>query len=244
MLGDFPLLRIDVVYCSKNQAEVELDDYNSEGNTSGEFLAWNGTRWLVTWGPGTDGYPPIAQKLQAGFDRAQTEAERVSAADYSTDLKVVRRYTDHGSFPARSFKDCSLAPYAGNPAGQVTPFINSSGGRFMSKTDFFGDSSGYAVIIGCIPGANEFNVFFFRGVQFMGTDTAQPSRSLAIPTRTGNTVTVRYFLFEPGFAGTHFTQGSANGKSVDVTFDLAGDRIVPKNAIPVSEDVTNGFAGR
>lgn len=72
--------------------------------------------------------------------------------------------------------------------------------------------------------------FFFVGETFIGTDTKDPSGSIAVVEQTGDAVTLRYGLYRPGDSVDAPTGGSA-----DVTYAWDGERLTPQDPIPTAD---------
>lgn len=71
--------------------------------------------------------------------------------------------------------------------------------------------------------------FFFVGETFIGTDTEDPSGSIAVVEQTGDAVTLRYGLYRPGD-----TIDDPTGGSADVTYAWDGERLTPQDPIPTA----------
>ena len=69
--------------------------------------------------------------------------------------------------------------------------------------------------------------FFFVGDTFIGTDTKDPSASIAVVAQDGDSVTLTYALYRPSDAIDSPTGGTA-----DVTYAWNGTRLVPQDPIP------------
>lgn len=69
--------------------------------------------------------------------------------------------------------------------------------------------------------------FFFVGARFIGTDTSDPSGSIAVLAQDGGSVTLSYGLYGPADAIDAPSAGSAT-----VTYSWTGARLVPQGAIP------------
>ncbi len=84
------------------------------------------------------------------------------------------------------------------------------------------------VIIGSRIGASEYDhrAFFFTE-HYLGTDTQAPSAQIAVISRTDDTVTLEYPLFNAGDGACCPTGGTA-----DVRFRWDGTRLVPLDRIP------------
>jgi len=69
--------------------------------------------------------------------------------------------------------------------------------------------------------------FFFVGATFIGTDTKDPSGSIAVVAQGGGSVTLSYALYRPSDSIDAPTAGSAS-----VTYRWTGTRLVPQGTIP------------
>jgi hypothetical protein len=222
--------RIDAFFCANSEAIFQQDLYAIEGDKADVYLQSTGTDWKVVQGAGTstqpNGLPASFNALSAGYASAQSQAQAEAQSAYNSDLAVVQGYTDSGTFPSGTYSDC------GSVAG--------ASGSTTSLPDFYGDPSGYHVIIGCGPTGDNSFAFFFQGTHFLGTDTAQPSQNISVQTRTASTVTIAYAIYNPGDPAS-----SPTGGTVDVVFNLSGDQVVPGSPIPpVESDTGSGTPGR
>lgn len=102
---------------------------------------------------------------------------------------------------------------------EAAVFRVSKAGYAVTDRATYDDQATLRVLIG--TGGGKQQAFFFKGESYLGTDTSEPSRGIAVVTHDDTMVTLRY-LFRAGHADVRFALD--NGKLVPL------DKIPPANA--------------
>jgi LppP/LprE lipoprotein len=122
---------------------------------------------------------------------------------------------------------------SGDPFGEALAKVSSLG-YTVSDTSTYNPESDLHVLIGTRTGSADGygkQAFFFNGAEYLGTDTSDPSASMAIAWQTPSLVAIKYALYDTDDAFCCPT-GSAT-----VRYQWTGSRLTPLDPIPTSENV-------
>lgn len=158
--------------------------------------------------------------------RAAGKASGTKAGRAAAKKRAARDQTP--AAPARATQQSS-----GDAFGAALAKVSSLG-YTVSDTSTYSPGSDLHVLIGTRTGSADGygqQAFFFDGARYLGTDTSDPSASMAIAWQTPSLVAIKYALYDTDDAFCCPT-GSAT-----VRYQWTGSRLTPLDPIPTSENV-------